>query len=467
MNKLIKYLSAILLIVSTNIVAMQQTTRKSRTSARAAEQPMRLLTPADERYYFSNDAQAIPRRDSAPAALDISPVLGLEFVVQQEMRIMRIGEVDIMEIDSVTAPRSIKIHHENPQNKNQREDVLEVGADVPENQSRFVLAFEDIEEGQFASQDLSTQALFCAAFSGDVFLAKQLIDLRAQMNSSLSNGKTPLHIAAEQGNLAMVQYLVKSGSRCDALTQDGKTATKLAQENKYNEVVVFLNQVSRKKSLKNAAPSTSALAEAKVVPRKRVTKTRNAKRGREGASDVEQQLQERAAPSLNKQKKSSVAHKIQMDSHPQIFETNVLQKLAGAITSKNLGQVRNILNGEGKNLRPADLDTSFNGRPLIHLAEGDLAIMKELLDRGANIDGGTESGGVTALHAAVYWDNCEMVQYLLERGANPHIRRNDMGNESPYEIAQVRVAGQRAMVTEKRKEIAACFNRFVKKQNRK
>ena len=58
---------------------------------------------------------------------------------------------------------------------------------------------------------------------------------------TIGDGSTPLFIAALEGHLEVVRFLVESGANKDqGLTDDGRTALFIAAENGHLEVVRFL-----------------------------------------------------------------------------------------------------------------------------------------------------------------------------------------------------------------------------------
>ena len=58
-----------------------------------------------------------------------------------------------------------------------------------------------------------------------------LLSHRADVNIRRSNGKTPLHAAAEEGNLACVEVLLGANADVHAKDHSGRTAADLALSN--------------------------------------------------------------------------------------------------------------------------------------------------------------------------------------------------------------------------------------------
>ena len=143
--------------------------------------------------------------------------------------------------------------------------------------------------------------------------------------------------------------------------------------------------------------------------------------------------------------------------HPPIYKACV----AGSerIARELLGR------GADPNLK---VDFIAGKETLLHASarNGNVAIVKLLLDAGADVDGVSE-GGETALFPAAYWARPELVRLLIERGAelnridkNGHsVLRScfwgyecDSSEEGPYLEREVREALRRAGATSGRRE---------------
>ncbi|XP_074596331.1 uncharacterized protein LOC141851486 [Brevipalpus obovatus] len=65
----------------------------------------------------------------------------------------------------------------------------------------------------------SEKSLLCTAIEqGDIEAGKLLLEMGESINTVNSDGKTPLHIAAANGHVEMVDYLLKKGADCNCLT---------------------------------------------------------------------------------------------------------------------------------------------------------------------------------------------------------------------------------------------------------
>jgi len=69
-----------------------------------------------------------------------------------------------------------------------------------------------------------------------VEIVKMLLEAGADANARQESGFVPLHVAASNGNAALVELLLKHGARADAKTDDGKTAGEMAAERGHKEL---------------------------------------------------------------------------------------------------------------------------------------------------------------------------------------------------------------------------------------
>jgi hypothetical protein len=89
----------------------------------------------------------------------------------------------------------------------------------------------DVAHINFATSGLGTSALGDAAMRNHPRVLEVLLSHRADVNTRRKNGKTPLHAAAEEGNLACVEVLLAANADIHAIDHSGRTAADLALSN--------------------------------------------------------------------------------------------------------------------------------------------------------------------------------------------------------------------------------------------
>ena len=89
--------------------------------------------------------------------------------------------------------------------------------------------------------------LLYAALEGNVFIIQKLLLLGVKINSYDYDGRTALGVAASQGNLAVVKYLIAHGA--DPLHRDIRNNDALADAKRENhaEVIALLESAIRHK----------------------------------------------------------------------------------------------------------------------------------------------------------------------------------------------------------------------------
>ncbi len=83
-------------------------------------------------------------------------------------------------------------------------------------------------------------ALHMAAQLGQLAIVQCLVQHGADKNKAINEGATTLFMAAQQGHLAIVQYLVQQGADKNKATSDGFTPLYVAAQNGYLAVVQHL-----------------------------------------------------------------------------------------------------------------------------------------------------------------------------------------------------------------------------------
>jgi ankyrin repeat protein len=80
-----------------------------------------------------------------------------------------------------------------------------------------------------------------------VSVAEQLLNAGAAINLASERGFTPLHAAAYEGRLAMVELLLARGAIPTVKTADGKTPADLARVSQHQDVVARLEATGGEK----------------------------------------------------------------------------------------------------------------------------------------------------------------------------------------------------------------------------
>jgi ankyrin repeat protein len=94
--------------------------------------------------------------------------------------------------------------------------------------------------------------IFEAMKLNDIRTVKKLIRRGCPVNVADDDGYTPLHWAAEYGNLALVQVILKKGADLSARTRSGWNAVDLSKAEGHREVEEFL-QSCRHETMKAPA----------------------------------------------------------------------------------------------------------------------------------------------------------------------------------------------------------------------
>jgi ankyrin repeat protein len=83
----------------------------------------------------------------------------------------------------------------------------------------------------------SRQAIHAAAASGNVAIARLLLNAGADPNATQEGGFTPLHSAAASGNNELVRLLIERGADPNARTATGQTPAAIAKERGFEGVI--------------------------------------------------------------------------------------------------------------------------------------------------------------------------------------------------------------------------------------
>lgn len=212
--------------------------------------------------------------------------------------------------------------------------------------------------------------LHWAAFNGDEKMAQLLLKKEANVNAVDVDGFTPLHRVARMGNEKMAQLLLKAGADVNAVDLDGMTALKIAQASNQTGVADLLRGDKDRADVSSAQAAQSTF---EPIPTPVAAKGSNEK------------------------------------------------NLIDAAMNQDLQKVHELLEAE------VDVNAviAVTGWTALHWAAywGNEKIAQLLLGRGANVDA-VESEGLTPLHMAARMGHANIVDLLKRKGANQTVLDN-------------------------------------------
>ncbi|KAF5831654.1 ankyrin repeat-containing domain protein [Dunaliella salina] len=231
-------------------------------------------------------------------------------------------------------------------------------------------------------QDTDLEAsLRIACGRGHTDTARQLLDRGAAVDGADEDGKTPLHRACDDGHQGTAQLLLDRGAAVDSLTEDGWTPLHFACRDGTAPVVELL--------LSHSA-ATNAAKDDGYTPLHLASLNRH-------RDAVQLLLNHKAAVD-----KKCCAGKTPLDLAKQKNETAVIELLENHM----------------------DTDKVLEASLCTACSNGDTDTARQLLDRGAAVNG-TDENGWTPLHFSSRSGRTDVIQLLLSRGAAPDKDKND------------------------------------------
>ena len=256
-----------------------------------------------------------------------------------------------------------------------------------------------------AAQGDGTTALHWASYRDDLESADLLIKAGAKVNAVNDLGATPLWAASQNGSVAMVRRLLAAGANPNAKLESGETMVMTAARAGKADVVELLLAKGADANVRGVRGQT-ALMWAAAQQHPDVIKVLLAHGADVHArSDVWTQLWQTAP---------------EQDVHPD-YQLNVKYggdtALLFAARGGDLASAKALVAG-GANVN----DESAYGTSAAVLAthSGNVELLQFLLDKDANPNSST--AGYTALHAAILRGNTKAAEALLAHGADANAR---------------------------------------------
>lgn len=273
-----------------------------------------------------------------------------------------------------------------------------------------------------------------------------LIQHNANVNARDDTFRTPLHIGASQGNLAMCSHLLSEGAQLDSREAQSKTPLQLACEAGHYELVQMMlnhsNLIPTNMSFLAAFFAAVEYGHVRIAesffPRGlKLQELKNdsykpialaAKAG--GLAMVELMINENCNVNAKDENGWNALHFSSYYGHYQVIERLIASGVStDAITSRNetpllFAVKRNHFAVAERLLRCTKVSNLVGAederseKPVHHTARtGSVEIFKLLMSNGAKING-ENSFGWQPLHIATAYGHLALVQSLLQQGAN-------------------------------------------------
>ncbi|XP_046849432.1 serine/threonine-protein phosphatase 6 regulatory ankyrin repeat subunit B-like [Xenia sp. Carnegie-2017] len=286
------------------------------------------------------------------------------------------------------------------------------------------------EQLKIVKKDSGDSALHCCARKKNVDVARILLDSGSAVNLKNNDGQTALHIAAYEGQEAMIKLLCSSNKMfADIQDKFDRTAVHIAAERGFSGIVEYLvDKVNVDINFRSKSGNTLLHIAAQ-----------------NGHTNTVLALLNKRVPLHMPNKAGEVSlHAAVICGHVGVVET-LLNK--GAQVDCKTKDLYTALHIAVQHRKPKVVQTLLGYGANVHLKGGMLEetplhiaahykdgteVAEMLLKSGANVDVPQENGE-TSLHIATRNNNISMIELLLSEGANA--ARKSQKGEIPLHIA--------------------------------
>ncbi|HOK67098.1 MAG TPA: ankyrin repeat domain-containing protein [Anaerohalosphaeraceae bacterium] len=253
--------------------------------------------------------------------------------------------------------------------------------------------------------------LHLAAVYGNTSLCQFLLDAGADVNGADYFDRSPLHEAARQGNPEILTLLLKAGAQPDARDIEGKTPLQIAQEAKQSKAAALLDSVSKQKP-----PHQPALKQVQKEEAKRRRKEQEAELDRLRAEWTQKVNSPIHLAVLLKEQNlvNNLANSGEdLNAVCELFAGQMFTPLQTAVYLNDLPMARCLLQlkADVNHRRPPDQWTALH----VATARGFTDMVQLLVDAGADLKAEDDDGN-TVFFTAVIFKQEDLIRYYLQKG---------------------------------------------------
>ncbi|XP_074764166.1 LOW QUALITY PROTEIN: CARD- and ANK-domain containing inflammasome adapter protein-like [Athene noctua] len=300
----------------------------------------------------------------------------------------------------------------------------------------------------------SETLLHVAAANGHLRIMEYLISKGAKTDVKDRKGRTPLHRAAEKGHGDAVKVLLQCGAYMYSLDTEGKTPLHLAAQNNHVHIVkMILKEETRSYRNKHNFLHMAALKDesslAKMLLKAGASTEGKDERGQTALSYAVSQGSENTAKVLleaGASVDSNMAEKAFNSNHPSIFKilleyskdlpSDIMESALFRAVQKNLHGIVAALIDRGADINACN---EIQYTPLLlACGTGKAESAEVLIKKGANLGIKTPASD-TALHLAVQAGAASLTNLLLHKGMGINLR--NQADETPLHVAALHNQG--------------------------